>query len=168
MEIRGRLLTDLDALLEEYNPEIVEKARKKNHHDGTIIDPEGWYDSKYYMAYVRPLSKEAQLAVMKKVYLKMLYYSNLLEEYDNPVDLFKNMDKIYDGSMRGMPGGTPKILEIGNDFLKMKGNSLVPTEFIEANFRGILEKFKIIKVHIKFDRETFKETNELMMSVKWQ
>ena len=141
--MKGRLLMDIDTLLGEYNPEVVEKARKKNHLDGSKIDPEEWYDSKYYMAYILQLSQEAQMVVMKKIYLKMVQYSNALEEYDNPVDLFKNITKIYEGSMREMTETVPRLLDIGDDFFKVKLNTWVPTEFIEGIFRGIFEKFKI-------------------------
>ncbi|MFX0017495.1 MAG: hypothetical protein ACFFAK_08195 [Promethearchaeota archaeon] len=169
-EVRGRYILMIDRLLNEFNPEIAEVARKELDTETNNMTEEGWYDFKNLQKYLSKVSEPAQRVLGKKVInAKGQDFAQILEMFEKPVELLKfavKNDPKED--FRKEDWHKTQILDSGDDFITIKLDSDGFPAYYEGIYMGILEMYKIIKTHIKTTTEHVNGLELSTLEIKWQ
>ena len=158
-EIKGKFILLLYKLFSDFNPELCEEAITELGLDIPNIQPEEWYDRKNFQNFYNKLSPDAQTVIGKKIFPTIKATSNLLDGIDNPKDMVKSIQASYMANNRGDIGEGFIALDEGDNFLKMKIDSLDTVAFDKGIILGIFLLFKIIRVSIKIEAGIF--------TIKW-
>lgn len=158
-EIKGKFILLLYKLFSDFNPELCEEAITELGLDIPNIQPEEWYDRKNFQNFYNKLSPDAQTVIGKKIFPTIKATSNLLDGIDNPKDMVKSIQASYMANNRGDIGEGFIALDEGDNFLKMKIDSLDTVAFDKGIILGIFQLFKIIRVNLKIEAGIF--------TIKW-
>lgn len=158
-EIKGKFILLLYKLFSDFNPELCEEAITELGLDIPNIQPEEWYDRKNFQNFYNKLSPDAQTVIGKKIFPTIKATSNLLDGIDNPKDMVKSIQASYTANNRGDIGEGFIALDEGDNFLKMKIDSLDTVAFDKGIILGIFQLFKIIRVNLKIEAGIF--------TIKW-
>ena len=89
-EVRGRYILMVDRMLNEFNPEIAEEARKEMDLSISDITADGWYSNKSLRQYLHKVNSDAQRVLGKKmVYAAGEQFDELVSMFEKPADLIK-------------------------------------------------------------------------------
>jgi len=158
-EIKGKFILLLYKLFSDYNPELCDEAITELSLDIPSLQPEEWYDRKYFEKFYQKLSPDAQTVIGKKIFPTIKATSDALDVFDNPKDMVKSIQLSYMGNNRGDIGEGFQVLEEDETYLKMKIDSLDTEAFDKGIILGIFNLFKIIRVNLKVEGDIF--------TIKW-
>jgi hypothetical protein len=170
-EVRGRYILMVDKLLNEFNPEVAEEARKTMEIPITDITEDGWYNDAIYDRYLKSVNDEAKRVLGKKmVYAAGEAFDELVEMFEKPVDLIKfTIENDPKEDFKKENWYHPQVVVTGDDFIKIKLDvEGVPT-FYEGVYQGMLEKYRIIRTNINttvVEENGQRKISE--MTIKWQ
>jgi len=169
-EVKGKYIMMIDNLLNEFNPEVAEVARKELDTDVTKMTEENWYNFENLQKYLAKVSEPAQRVLGKKVIeAKKRNISEILELFNRPADLLKfavendpkedfKKEKVYQ----------TEVLDSGDDFITIKLDSDGFPAYYEGIYMGVLEMYKIIKVHINRETKHVDGQEISTIEIKWQ
>ena len=167
-EVRGRYILKVDQLLNEFNPEIAELARKEMDVDINELTEDGWYLFKNLKQYLFNVSKEAQRVLGKKMIHANKAFDKMVENFKNPVDLFKFLLENKSDNFRKENSYKVQVLDSGEDFIEIKIDSDGFPAFHEGLYIGMLEKYRIIRTNIKTTTEQTDGLEISTLKIKWQ
>ena len=159
-ELKGKFILLLYKLFSEFNPELCEEAITGSGIDIPSLQPEEWYDRKYFEQFYQTLSPDAQTVIGKKIFPTIKATSDTLDPIDNPKDMVKSIQLAYMDNNRGDIGEGFQVLEEDETYLKMKIDSLDTEAFDKGLILGIFNIFKIIRVSLKVEEDIF--------TIKWE
>ncbi|MFX1360506.1 MAG: hypothetical protein ACFFDL_09750 [Promethearchaeota archaeon] len=160
----------VDQLLNEFNPEIAEIARKELDRDITEMKEDGWYSNANLRNYLFKVSEPAQRVLGKKmVYAAGEAFDEIVESFENPVDLIKfTVENDPKEDFKKENWYKTQVLDAGDDFVTLKLDSDGFPAFYEGVYLGMLEKCKIIRTHIKTKTEHVDGLEISTLEIKWQ
>jgi len=169
-EVRGRYILMVDRLLNEFNPEIAEVARKELDQDISEMDELGWYNNENLRKYLFKVSEPAQRVIGKKmVYAAGEDFDAIVESFDNPAELIKfTVENDPKEDFKKENWYKTQVLDSGDDFVTLKLDSDGFPAFYEGVYMGMLEKCKIIRTHIKTTTEQVDGLELSTLEIKWQ
>jgi len=169
-EVRGRYILMVDRLLNEFNPEIAEDARKEMDVDINEIKEDGWYSNLNLRKYLLKVNEGAQRVLGKKmVYAAGEQFDELVEMFEEPVELIKfTVENDPKEDFRKENWFKTQVLDSGDDFIKLKLDTDGIPVFYEGVYQGMLEKYRIIKTNIKTNTEQVDGLQLSTMEIKWQ
>ena len=170
-EVRGRYILMVDRLLNEFNPEVAEVARKEMDVDINEITEDGWYSNLNLRKYLLEVNEGAQRVLGKKmVYAAGEQFDELVEMFEEPVELIKfTVENDPKEDFRKENWFKTQVLDSGDDFVKLKLDTDGIPVFYEGVYQGMLEKYRIIKTNIKTTIEEESDEQQLsIMEIKWQ
>ena len=169
-EVRGRYILMVDRLLNEFNPEIAELARKEMDVDINEMTEDGWYNNENFRKYIFKVNEGAQRVLGKKmVYAAGEAFDELVEMFESPVELIKfTVENDPKEDFRKENWYKTRVLDSGEDFIKMKMDTDGIPVFYEGVYQGMLEKYRIIRTNIKTTTEEVDGLQLSTMEVKWQ
>jgi len=169
-EVRGKYIIMIDSMLNEFNPEVAEVARKELDTEVSKMTEDGWYNFENLQKYLSKVSEPAQRVLGKKVIdAKKQNISEILEHFSRPADLLKfavENDPKEDFKKEKMY--QTQVLDCGDDFITIKLNSDGFPAYYEGIYMGVLEMYKIIKTHIKRNTEHVDGQEISTIEIKWQ
>jgi len=169
-EVRGRYILIVDRLLNEFNPEIAELARKEMDVDINEMTEDGWYNNEDFRKYIFKVNEGAQRVLGKKmVHAAGEAFDELVEMFEEPVELIKfTIENDPKEDFRKENWYKTQVLDWGNDFIKLKLDSDGFPAFYEGVYQGMLEKYRIIKTNIKTTTEQVDGLEISILDIKWQ
>ena len=158
-------------MLNEFNPEVAEEARKEMDVPITEMTEEGWYSNQNLRKYLFKVNNDAQRVLGKKmVYAAGESFDELVSMFEKPVDLIKfTIDNDPKEDFRKENWFKTQVVDAGDDFIKMKiDTDGIPT-FYEGVYQGMLEKYRIIRTNISTNIEEENDEQQICkMEIKWQ
>jgi hypothetical protein len=169
-EVRGRYILIVDKLLNEFNPEVAEEARKNMDTPITDMTEDGWYSNTNLRNYLFKVSEGAQRVLGKKmIYAAGEQFDELVEMFEEPTELIKfTIENDPKEDFRKENWYKTQVLDSGSDFIKLKLDSDGFPAFYEGVYMGMLEKYRIIRTNIRRTTDMVDGLEISVLDIKWQ